>query len=471
MFQAVIVSAHLVGVVLAFATASLAQGASSPAERRQAIIAQLARGDVDSAEKAMALWQAEGGVAADDLAVLGIASLRAQRMDRAEHWFRVAVDASAGREDQSKQNNYLWLALVLWETGRRVEAVAALERAAAHKTFDHSASFRKEEELSERWADGRERFVLYAEALEAAKKPAAAERYRKVAAAGCIKAGLWAVREGDNQKALEYFAESEQTLPLQMFSVDVQMTVLRDLVVAYGKTGRLLHAVAAVERLFELCRPDAAGRWSCPEQGVASDPFGPGATVFSVRLDGRELHPVADVHMKLIAKLGERVFQSVSWQPLNGNRRVDSSSGEFVGATAGREPTEGEERDVVEGCTPKGASYAEVSGWEEDRVEFERCWPVLEEDAVFRVKLRKDIEAGKVRLAVKGFLSRLQFAVRFVRIEAVLTLAKNGVAGVTLSELRTAVSKSKDEPSRVAMAAGERLLAAVEGARTWKLTR
>jgi hypothetical protein len=391
-------------------------------------------------------------------------------LQNAAIWFGRAVQMSEGHEDETRENIRLLLARTLWKLGREGEALPHLAAAGKHHTFRESSTFTPEGRSSERNADGRESFVTFAEALERAGMPEAARPYRLVAAAGTFKAGLWAIRAGENQKCLEYFAEAEQILPLESFPVAVRMTVLRDMVMVYGRTGRFAQGVVALDRLFELCKPRSPG-WSCPDEGVASAPFSGSTFAYKIEVNGKTLRPLVEIHLRILTKFAERAFVSVSWDPASLALRADSRDHEFLGEEVGFHATPTNLPQGVARCVVAGTPYAKATGSEEDRVEFERCWATWRESPDLQNRLRDEWLMGHYRLVIKGLLSEIELAARLAAIRNVATGEDRDVASFRLSDLRKRIGESTDEPAKTAFEVAEHLLRIIEKAKQWPLTQ
>jgi hypothetical protein len=328
--------------------------------------------------------------------------------------------------------------------------------------------------LSEEWASGRELMVAYAEAIEASGLETRAQPYRKVAAAGTLKAGLWAVRAANNAKALDYFAEAETILPLERFDTAVQMTVLRDTVAAYGRTARFEHAAAAAQQLFDLCHPQQPSGWTCPDSGVASDPFN-GSTFVGGRIGG--LRKLLDIHLKLLSKLTERAFISISWDPISLARRPEATRAEFLGGLVGAQsqnPNSDKGRyDPVKSCLhDSGEPYAYATGSEEDRVEFERCWLAVKMTGTFQRRFHGDLKPAETRLLLKGLLCEIEFYSKFGVPEEIEGVQRNSVAGVPLDRIEAAAaSPTQPEYVRSAFRAGIVCLKLLKMSASWIATR
>jgi tetratricopeptide (TPR) repeat protein len=124
----------------------------------------------------------------------------------------------------------------------------------------------------DRFEDSAKLFVSYADALEAQGLSKDSKTFRTLAAMGALKTGMRAVRVKRPDKGLQCFAFAEGIVPLDKFKLDVQVTVLRDMALAYGKRGELTHAMATAEKLIPMCKPDE-GRQTCTLDGIASVPF------------------------------------------------------------------------------------------------------------------------------------------------------------------------------------------------------
>jgi len=451
------------------------QGATPGLERESTIRGFLSlyeEGKIDEARSIMVQFLQSGKGHPEDAAVLGKTYVNTGELTEAEHWFRVALDMAAENVNKSPENIQLLLAKTLWLLDKKPEALNHFATAGEHPSFEQAAQLDITDSLCEKCAEGRENFIEYAEALESSGRTSAAVPYRKVASAGTLKAGFWAIRMGYADRALSYFYEAESIWPLDKFPIEVQMTVLRDMIVAYWRTARFMHGAVAVERLFSLCHPSSKSEWTCPMDGVASAPLEGGKFSFFVTIHGKQLRPVARLHLALVSKLMEQVFLSVSWEPTTLLLRKPSRAQEFLGSVVSSAyKKQAVRREGTGDCLPEtGTPYAQATGWEEDRVEFERCWFLLREKRAFKKVLAKELSNKQYRLIVKGLLIDMEFATKFGSLALSEALSAGTVAGISLSEVGTGLSKSEDASTQTAFAVGTRLMKLLQRVREWPLT-
>jgi tetratricopeptide (TPR) repeat protein len=275
-------------VVSMLAFASMADaGQQSRDERAAQARGLLEQGKEAEAAAIMKSLVAEHLAWSDDAVLLAMLTVNTGQLPAATQLFEDGLALDESGRSCGRYNPSFFLALDREANARQDEALPLLIQATRHATFTRALELHIDDPLTKDADLFAERFEVIAKRLERAGAAGESRMYRRIAAAALMRTGFWAARSGEYGTALEKFAKADALTSLDEFAVDVRMTVYRDLAMSYALTAQWPHALAAADKLFELCHADH-GVWNCPPRGVASDTLG--AIVFS--LDEKE-HPVA----------------------------------------------------------------------------------------------------------------------------------------------------------------------------------
>jgi tetratricopeptide (TPR) repeat protein len=359
-----------------------------------------------------------------ELALIGTLYSKAGDEVLAEKWIRKAIEASKSVPNETSTNLRFYLGASLWRQKRFTEAMPELVEAAHHPAFNEWLTFENPRDWQPFNTTMAEDFMGYADALENAQKVNEALRYRTAASVGVLKAAFLFVRNRDDENGVKYFSLAEQIRPLATHDVKTQVTILRDvsMALAFAKTGSFLHGMVAVEQLFELCKPNPAGDFTCPLDGVASPPFLSHFDPDSTSVNDR----ILELHLKIVAKILERTFISVSWDPETSTRRPRARADEFLGF-------------VVD-----GRPYGAIVSPEEDRVETERTWMNKKAEGTTRRRVTQQIRNKRFNLSVKLLLTELMFYSKLGLPKYPEVVISGNFMGMPLAQLEKAITHSRE---------------------------
>lgn len=291
-----------------------------------------------------------------------------------------------------------------------------------------------EAELDERVA----LFLEYAANLEFSGSGVAAERFRTLAAKAAIWHALRTIRAENVARTVELFALAEHAAPLSNLPGDFRVSALRDMMIAYGRSGRLAHAVTAFERLVDDClQLDKSGD-GCPVEGA----------IVPMHIDRiqEDIGIAAGWQINIFhaGLLMQRLLASVSFDPVTGLPYYKDGH-DFVGEA------------INEHADESGAaarSYGLTSA-EEDRVTLQS-----EDPETYRQRALDDARNGRYELLVKKWLADLCLLLS-VGIPAA-DEPDGEVLGFPINEVFAAVERNPDgsipEPTRQATRLAHRIL-------------
>jgi tetratricopeptide (TPR) repeat protein len=263
-------------------------------------------------------------------------------------------------------------------------------------------------------------YIQYADSLSAAIKPDAAQRFRRLAARAAVWNALHVIRQGDVPRTLQLFALAEQAAPLSELDEDYQVAALRDMMVAYGRSGKLSHAAAAFGRLMDVCHHIEQRGEECPVEAVV-------VPMFAGRVQsGIKIPPGEQVNIMHLGLLMQRILASVSFDPATG-RPYYTDGHDFVGprVSVGGKPSHRTKKQ-------NEPRYGSVSA-DEDRVTLQ-----TEDEKTYRERAIADMKKGRFELVVKKWLSGLCFLLGF-GIPLGPEFADSEVLGIWFKDVRSAI--------------------------------
>jgi len=265
-------------------------------------------------------------------------------------------------------------------------------------------------------------YIRYADSLAEAGKAEAAQRFRRMAARAAVWHALATIREGDVPRALELFTLAERAAPISSLDEDYQIASLRDMMVAYGRSGRLSHAAAAFGRLMDVCHRLKARGEECPVKAV----FLP---MFAERVQTGVEIPLGDqVNVMHLALLMQRILASVSFDSATG-RPYYIDGHDFVGpiVPAGHHAihASSDERDI--------RPYGSVSAVE-DLMTLR-----TENPNDYRDRAIADMKKGRFELIVKKWLADVSFPMEFGIAPDPTDVMKADVLGISFRDIQSAI--------------------------------
>jgi len=263
-------------------------------------------------------------------------------------------------------------------------------------------------------------YVQYADSLSAAARSDAAQRFRKLAARAAVWNAVHVIRAGDVPRTLRLFALAEQAAPLPDLEEHYQVAAYRDMMVAYGRSGKLSHAAAAFGRLMDVCHRIEERGNECPVEALV-------VPMFAERVQsGIKILPGDQVNIMHLGLLMQRILASVSFDPATG-RPYYTDGHDFVGprvAVGGKPPHDEDKHGEL--------FYGSVSAVE-DRVTLE-----TEDEKTYRDRAIADMKKGRYELVVKKWLSGLCFLLEF-GIPIGPPAADSEVLGIPFKDIRSAI--------------------------------